>query len=142
MRRSVLAILATALASCVTPPASPEQQAAYFGAVPDAPSPEQLAQAELITGFAWASLPNPNDYVMVYPRDAWSAEVQSRVTLECIVQPDLHVACAATDDQPLYNFEQAARNLSTRFVMQPLTNNGVSVVGRRVKLLVWFRLAG
>jgi len=142
MRWAFLAILATALASCVTPPASPEQQAAYFGAVPDAPSAEQLAQAELVTGYAWASLPDPNDYVMVYPRDAWNAEVQSHVTMECIVLADLHVACTATDDQPQYNFEQAARNLSTRFVMRPLNNEGVSVVGRRVKLNVWFRLAG
>lgn len=135
-----LAAAAFALSACVTPPASPEVQAAYFGEVPAPPTADQLQGAPLLTNFVWEKIPNGADYTMVYPRDAWAAEVEAVVTLECLVLETRHVACAAGDDgYPQYNFEQAARNLSTQFIMRPLTRDGVPVVGARVKLTVQFR---
>jgi hypothetical protein len=116
MRLPWIAALAFALGACVTRPATPEEQAAYWGPVPEAPGPQQLAAARLLTDYIWVTRPNVNDYVMIYPRDAWELEIEANVPLSCIVQSDGRLACAAGDDrQPKYDFEQAALNIGTRF---------------------------
>lgn len=141
MRGGIIGGLAFALAACATPPAPPEVQAAHFGPVPEAPSAEMLAAAEVVTNYAWLSRPSNADYIMVYPRDAWFKEVQTTVGLDCLVGDDGGVACAADDDGwPQYDFEQAARNLSTRFRLAPYTRDGVPIAGKRIKISVAFRL--
>jgi hypothetical protein len=131
------------LASCATPPAPPEVQAAHFGPLAEPPTNEQLAQAEVIGGLSWRSRPKPDDYVMVYPRDAWEHEVEATVPMDCLIEDDGHINCAAGDDGlPQYNFEQAARYLTTQYQVELENLHGISVAGRRLKIRVAFRLAG
>lgn len=142
MRKPVLAILSLALAACVTPPAPPEVQAAYWGPIPEAPTPQQLAMAPRLTNYVWLSRPDVNDYVMIYPRDAWAQEVEGTVTLACIVQAEGRVACAAGDDGlPKFDFESAARNLSGRFRIGNRAGEAEGIEGRRVDITIAFRLA-
>src|SRR5262245_47539174 len=96
--RGAILIAALALAACATPPAPPEMQAAHFGPVPPAPSAETLARSELIVGVRWLARPDPNDYIMAYPRDAWYADAEARVPLSCIIQADGSFACAVVGD--------------------------------------------
>lgn len=140
--RSLLAVIAlVALTGCVTAPASPEAQAAHFGPIPAAPTREQLISAKALTDHIWLSRPQFTDYVMLYPRNAWEAEIQARVQLDCLVQEGGSLACAAEDDGwPQYDFEQAARNLSTRFRVAPQTGSGEQAAGRRLRVQVAFLL--
>lgn len=141
MRLAVLAGLLAGLYACVTPPAPPEVQATHFGPVPPAPSLEQLARAERVRNWIWSARPRADDYAWLYPRNAWFAEVEAQVVLNCIAQSDGGVACVAKDDgMPQYDFEQAARNLSTRFRLAPLTRDGVPIVGKRLVVSISFRL--
>jgi|CXWL01.1.fsa_nt_gi hypothetical protein len=141
MRLAMVVGLLAGLSACVTPPAPPEVQAAHFGPVPPAPSLEQLASAERVRNWIWSARPRADDYVLLYPRNAWAAEVEARVVLNCIAQEDGSVACAAKDDgMPQYDFEQAARNLSTRFQLAPLTSDGVPIAGKRLVVSISFRL--
>lgn len=143
MRISFVAVLALALAACVTtPPATVEQQAAYWGPVPDAPTPEQIAQAEPLTDYVWVQRPDGRDYVMMYPRDAWEKEAQSNVTLDCLVLTGGRLACAARDDRTRYDFEEAARRISTRFRLDTPGRDVESAVGQSVVVRMWFRIAG
>ncbi|OQW58134.1 MAG: hypothetical protein A4S17_12035 [Proteobacteria bacterium HN_bin10] len=132
---------ALALAGCATAPAPPEVQAAHFGPVLPAPSPEALANAQLIEGLRWLSRPDANNYIMAYPRDAWFAEAESTVSLSCIIQTDGRFACAAAPDKwPQFDFEQAARNLSTLLRVAPHSFSGEATAGRRFDLRIVFRL--
>lgn len=140
MRACLIAIFALALSACVTAPATPEEQAAYWGPVPDAPSAQALAEAPVLTDYVWAERPNGRDYVMMYPRDAWEAEAESNVTLDCIVQTGGWIACAARDDRTRFDFEEAARRVSTRFRLSVPGRDVESVVGHRVDVRIWFRI--
>jgi hypothetical protein len=141
MRPAWIVGAAVLVASCATPPALPEVQAAYFGTLPEPPTSEQLAQAEIIGGLTWRSRPKPDDYVMVYPRDAWEHDVEATVPMDCLIKDDGHLNCAAGDDGlPQYNFEQAARYISTQYQLETGNWQGVAVAGRRLKINVSFRL--
>ncbi len=143
MRLTLVTGLAALLGACVTAPAPPEVQAAHFGPVPPAPSIEQLEHAEFARNWVYSARPRVDDYTLLYPRNAWFAQVQTGVVLNCIVQEDGSIACAAKDDgMPEYDFEQAARNLSTQFRLEPLTSDGESVAGKRIVLRIVFALAG
>lgn len=143
MRLALLIGLAAVLCGCVTaPPAPPDVQAAHFGPVPAAPSIEQLERAERARNWVWSTRPQANDYILLYPRNAWFAEVEAQVVLNCIALDDGRVACAAKDDgMPQYDFEQAARNLSTRFRLEQLTRDGAPVAGKRIVVVISFRFA-
>jgi hypothetical protein len=140
--RSLFAVIAlVALVACVTPPESPEAQAAHFGPVPDPPTRQQLLSAKQVTDFVWLSSPQYTDYVLLYPRDAWQAEAEASVQLDCLVREDGSLACAAEDDEwAQYDFEQAARNLSTRFRVASQSRSGEPTSGRRLRIRVAFRL--
>jgi len=142
MRAGLFGLLIVLLSACATPPATPEAQAAHFGPVPEAPSVEQLASTTVATNYTWLARPDGADYRLVWPRDAWYAEAEATVGLDCLIREDGTVACAADDDGwPQYDFEQAARNLSTRFRLATHNRNGNSIVGQRIKINIAFRFA-
>lgn len=142
MRWLLLASLLGLMTACATPPVSPEEQAAHFGPVPDAPTAEQLASTDIAANVVWIARPDGADYRLVWPQDAWFAEAEATVGLDCLVRADGTVACAADDDGwPQYNFEQAARFLSTRFRLAPQNRGGESIVGKRIKINISFRFA-
>ncbi|MCX7357212.1 MAG: hypothetical protein NT015_03550 [Alphaproteobacteria bacterium] len=141
MRVGLVGLLLLALAGCVTAPLSPEEQAAYWGEPGAPPTESELAGAAYLQNYYWVSLPDTNDYVMIYPRNAWDAEAQGRVQLNCIVQPGGKIACRARDDgQPRYDFERAATMISTRFRLTARGQDLDSIVGYRVDVGVQFRL--
>jgi hypothetical protein len=133
--------LALLAASCATPPMSPQEQAAHFGDVPPAPTKEELAGATFAQAYRWIERPTDADYTTVWPQDAWWAEVEASVDLDCLVLANGRVACAASDDGwPQYHFEQGARNLSTRLLMDTSGENA-RLVGQRVQVRISFRFA-
>lgn len=140
MRVGLVGLLCLVLAGCVTPPLSQEEQVAYWGEPPMPPTESELAGAAYLRNYYWVSLPDTNDYVMIYPRNAWDAEAQGRVQLNCIVQRGGKIACRARDDgQPLYDFERAATMISTRFRLAA-RGQDLEIVGYRVDVGVQFRL--
>lgn len=113
MRRALIAGFVALLAACVTP-GFPVDLDEYFGPLPPAPSADELAGADFTTR-VWREHPMHADFAIAYPQIAERDKVEARVILDCIVQPNLRLACAASDDGwPEYDFELAARYLSTR----------------------------
>ena len=87
----------------------------------------------------WLEIPSSADYPASYPEAARGTGIVVRVVLDCIVEADYRIACAAADDGfPEYDFEQAALLLATRFRSASRTRppNGVETIGKRVRTSV------
>jgi hypothetical protein len=143
MKRIAFAAI-LALAGCVSTPAiwpPLPDPATHFGPIPPPPSAEELAAAEPLVGRpVWTHQPVGQDFIVAYPRNALNAgRGNGRVVLNCIVQADGSLRCAAEDDgDPAHDFERGALYLSTRFAMAAQDQSGAAVEGRRHRLPIIF----
>lgn len=97
--------------------------------------------ASSVSSVEWASRsPTFEEYRDTYPEAAWAREIEGRITLMCIVQPDWRLACRPeTENPPGWGFTEAALRLS-RFYVVRRDYPGVTV-GTYTRLPVRFELA-
>ena len=110
-----------------------------FGSIRPAPTAEELAAAELLSGAPYTALPSVADHRYVsrqLERAAGGVEYDARVPLECLVESDGGLACAAIAPAPSETDLEWALKLITRFRVASTTEAGVSTAGRRVRPLV------
>ncbi len=92
---------------------------------PEAPAPPVIDVANPV----WLALPRHPE--RRYPREAFAAEVEGVVELDCMVELDGRLTCAIASETPLgWEFGEAALALSREHAMAPLTHQGAPARGR------------
>lgn len=105
-----------------------------FEAPRESPTPEQIeAAGEPLTNVIWIEQPDGRDYARAYPVAAQGRQ-NGTVLINCIVQSDGRVACAAQDDGvEAYNFEWATLLIATKFRVGLQTRDGLPTEGRLIR---------
>ncbi len=102
---------------------------------PAAPSPAPLAppstvpQVIDVANPVWLALPRHPE--RRYPREAFAADIEGVVELDCMVALDGRLTCiVASEAPPGWGFGEAALALSRDHIMAPLTYQGAPARGR------------
>lgn len=92
---------------------------------PEPPAPQVIDVVNPI----WSELPRHPE--RRYPREAFAADVEGVVELDCLVELDGRLTCAVASESPLgWGFGEAALALSRGHVMAPLSHQGAPARGR------------
>lgn len=106
--------------------APPNPAAPSLQPVAPAPIPPQVID---VVNPVWLALPRHPE--RRYPREAFAADVEGAVELDCMVEPDGRLACAIASETPRgWGFGEAALALSREHVMAPLSFQGAPARGR------------
>lgn len=115
-----------------TPPPRPTRAAqrtseapSLAPAAPEAPAPQVID----VVNPVWLALPRHPE--RRYPREAFAADVEGAVELDCMVELDGRLTCAIASETPLgWGFGEAALALSREHVMAPLSFQSAPARGR------------
>jgi TonB family protein len=122
------------------PPSSAADAAELARLVAEAPSAQELAQAEELVGPEWMELPSGANFAKYYPRAALQAGQEGRAVLNCLVREDGSLRCAIEQEEPEgAGFGPAALGISQSFRVAPAID-GHPTSGKRVRVPVSFRL--
>lgn len=92
-------------------------------------------------GPQWVERPAGPDFEKHYPERALIEEVEGRAMLACTVLETGRLECVVESEDPVeYGFGEAAIAISHAFRMPPVTREGVSTAGGRVRVPIAFRL--
>lgn len=108
---------------------------------PASTTPRQTEQLRGTAGSVnWAQRPSARRISELYPQRALREGVGGRVTMDCVVQPSLGVACTIASESPAgEGFGRAALSAANSYRAAPTLSDGSSAVGARARLSVSFQ---
>lgn len=89
---------------------------------------------------SWDQRPSARRIAELYPQRALREGVGGRVTLDCVVQPSLGVACTIASESPAgEGFGRAALSASSSYRARATLSDGSSAVGSHARISVSFQ---
>jgi periplasmic protein TonB len=141
MRTSILGTLVSIALAAVAP-----AFAQTDGSIPPPPvaegSPSQ-PEVEFLANVIWLEQPDGEVFARFYPQPAIDREAEGRVTLDCLVGADGRLTCTVvSEDPPGLGFAYATLGVARHFRAAPLTRDGVSTAGGRVRRTIRWVIVG
>lgn len=103
-------------------------------------SPPAAATPAVAPTVSWSARPSANRIAELYPARALREGTGGRVVLDCVVQPQLNVACQIASETPAGGgFGRAALSAASSYRAASTRSDGSSAVGARARLAITFR---
>lgn len=102
---------------------------------------DELDRAQSLVNPQWIARPGAHAFERYYPEGARNADIEGRVTLNCLVNMDGSLRCMVGTEDPIGGgFGEAALHIAQDFrVLQ--STSGVPAPGKRVRVPISFRLS-